>query len=148
MNNKIPPPLVTLFFGLCIFFTKSFFPEFNSVFLNVTSLLLLLVGISILVSAVSSFKVYKTTINPIKIENASTLVTAKSFSLSRNPMYLGMLIILMSLSFKFNIIGGLFILPLFVFFITKFQIIPEEVAMEKIFKDEFVKYKATTRRWI
>ena len=110
MNNKIPPPIVTLFFGLCIFFTKSFFPEFNSVFLNVTSLLLLLVGISILVSAVSSFREYKTTINPIKIENASSLVTAKSFSFSRNPMYLGMLIILMSLSFKFNIIGGLFIL--------------------------------------
>ena len=148
MNKKIPPPIVTLFFGLCIFFTKSFFPEFNSEFLNVTSLLLLLVGISILVSAVSSFKVYKTTINPIKIENASTLVTAKSFSFSRNPMYLGMLIILMSLSFKFNFIGGLFILPLFVLFITKFQIIPEEVAMEKIFKDEFVEYKATTRRWI
>ena len=54
----------------------------------------------------------------------------------------------MSLSFKFNIIGGLLILPLFVFFITKFQIIPEEVVMVKIFKDEFVKYKATTRRWI
>ena len=107
-----------------------------------------MVGISILVSAVSSFREYKTTINPIKIENASTLVTAKSFSLSRNPMYLGMLIILMSLSFKFNFIGGLFILPLFVIFITKFQIIPEEVAMEKIFKDEFVEYKATTRRWI
>ena len=148
MNNKIPPPLVTLFFGLCIFFTKPFFPEFSSVFLNVISLLLLVVGISILVSAVSSFREYKTTINPIKIEKASSLVTAKIFRFSRNPMYLGMLIILMSLSFKFNIIGGLFILPLFVLFITKFQIIPEEAAMEKIFTDEFIKYKATTRRWI
>ncbi len=63
-------------------------------------------------------------------------------------MYLGMALILLSLSFKFNLLGGLIVTLLFVMFITKYQIIPEEKAMLALFKDEFEIYKENTRRWI
>ena len=148
MNNKIPPPIVTLFFGLCIFFSKSYFPDFNYQILNVLSLISILFGIYILFLAVRLFNKQNTTVNPIKIEKASSLVVAGIFQYSRNPMYLGMLLILLSISFKFNISGGIFISFLFKIYITKFQIIPEEEAMVKLFGEEFIEYKNQTRRWI
>ncbi len=148
MNNKIPPPIVTLTFGLLIYFTKSLFPAFTNGLLSILSLLSLLIGLSILISAVSSFKKQQTTVNPISIEKASSLVVTGIFTYSRNPMYLGMVLILLSISFKFNLIGGIALTMLFAGYITKFQIIPEEIVMNKLFGDEFEKYKNKTRRWI
>ena len=148
MNNKIPPPIVTLFFGLCIFFSKSYFPDFNYQILNVLSLISILFGIYILFLAVRLFNKQNTTVNPIKIEKASSLVVSGIFQYSRNPMYLGMLFVLIGLSFKFNLIGGIIFTLLFMLFITAFQIKPEEQTMDKLFGDEFKEYKKKVRMWL
>jgi len=63
-------------------------------------------------------------------------------------MYLGMLLILVALSIKFNLMGGLLICAGFIGFITKFQIIPEETAMQRLFTEKFNAYCKNTRRWI
>ena len=63
-------------------------------------------------------------------------------------MYLGMLIVLLSISFKFNLVGGIVISLFFTLFITRFQIFPEEEAMNELFGDEFIEYSNKTRRWI
>tara|TARA_B100000902_G_scaffold361696_1_gene379370 strand:+ start:188 stop:493 length:306 start_codon:yes stop_codon:yes gene_type:complete len=94
------------------------------------------------------FKKEKTTINPIKIEKASSLVTNGIFKYSRNPMYLGMVLILISIGIKFNFYGGLLLIGFFVYFITCFQILPEEKAMLKLFGKDFINYKNKTRRWL
>ena len=148
MNNKIPPPIVTLTFGLFIYFSRPFFPEFNNELLSIVSGLSLLIGIGVLVSAVASFRKQKTTVNPLDIEKASSLVISGVFKYSRNPMYLGMVFILVSVALKFNLIGGIILTLLFALFITRFQIIPEEAVMEKLFKEEFDSYKKETRRWL
>ena len=148
MNNKIPPPIVTLISGLIIFFSRPLFPVFHSNLVNVFSAILLFLGLLVFFLAVASFKKYKTTVNPLKPSKASHLVTSGIFRFTRNPMYLGMVIILLSLSFKFNLLGGLIVTLLFVMFITKYQIIPEEKAMLALFQDEFEIYKENTRRWI
>ena len=148
MNNKIPPPLVTLFFGCCIYFSKDLFLAINFQGLNLLSFALILLGFGILIIAARSFKEHSTTINPIKIETASFLVVSGIFNYSRNPMYLGMALILLGLSLKFNLIGGLIFTSLFILFITNFQIKPEEKAMQKIFGEEFVNYKNRVRRWL
>ena len=90
MNNKIPPPIVTLAFGLAIYFSGSLFPDLSNTIFNILSLIFLILGIITLASAVSSFKEQKTTINPIAIDKASSLVITGAFKYSRNPMYLGM----------------------------------------------------------
>ena len=148
MNNKIPPPLVTIFFGCCIYFSKDFFLTINTQALTLLSYVLFLLGFGILFSAARSFKEHQTTINPIKIETASSLVVTGIFNYSRNPMYLGMALILLGLSLKFNLIGGLIFTTLFILFITSFQIKPEEKAMQKIFGEEFLSYKNKVRRWL
>ena len=148
MSTKIPPPIVTLIFGLIIFFSKSLFPIFKFNNSNYVSLIFLIFGFIILITAVKSFKKHQTTINPLNPDQASTLVNSGIFSFTRNPMYLGMLFILLSISFNFNILGGIIICFLFKIYITIFQIMPEEEAMEKIFGKDFVEYKKKVRRWV
>ena len=148
MKNKIPPPIVTLFFGLCIYFSKEYFLEFNLKFLTLLSYISYFAGLSILVLAVRLFKKQSTTVNPIKIENASSLVTSGVFKYSRNPMYLGMAMILFGLALMFNLIGGIIFTLLFTIYITKFQIRPEEEVMERFFGADFLKYKQNVRMWL
>ena len=148
MSNKIPPPIVTLFFGLCIYLSRPYFPEFSFSILNSLSTISFVLGITVFATAVSSFKRQNTTVNPISIEKASSLVVNGVFKYSRNPMYLGMLFILLGLTFKFNLIGGLLFTSIFMIFISIFQIKPEEAAMEKLFDKEWKDYIKNVRRWL
>ena len=148
MNNKIPPPIVTFICGITIYLSKSFFNQFFIYSNNRVSLFLLILGLVVFISAIKSFRRHKTTVNPLEPRQASSLVTSGIFKFSRNPMYLGMLIILLSITFKFNLIGGMVISLFFYIFITKFQILPEEAAMNDLFGDEFINYSKKTRRWI
>ncbi|MDB3996516.1 isoprenylcysteine carboxylmethyltransferase family protein [Gammaproteobacteria bacterium] len=148
MKNKIPPPIVTFFFGLCIYFSQEYFPEFNLEFLTILSYILYFAGLNVLILAVRLFKKQNTTVNPIKIENASSLVTSGVFKFSRNPMYLGMVIILFGLALMFNLVGGILFVLLFMIYITKFQIRPEEEVMERLFGEDFIKYKHKVRMWL
>ena len=148
MSNKIPPPIVTLFFGLCIYLSRPYFPELSFSILNSLSTILFVLGITVFATAVSSFKRQNTTVNPISIEKASSLVVKGVFKYSRNPMYLGMLFVLLGLTFKFNLIGGLLFTSIFMIFISIFQIKPEEAAMEKLFGQEWKDYIKNVRRWL
>jgi len=148
MKNKIPPPIVTLFFGLCIYFSQELFPEFNLEYFTILSYVSYFAGLSILILAVLLFRKQNTTVNPIKIGNASSLVTSGVFKFSRNPMYLGMVMILFGLALMFNLVGGIFFVLLFMIYITKFQIRPEEEVMERLFGEDFIKYKHKVRMWL
>ena len=148
MQNKIPPPIVTFFFGLCIYFSRDYFLSYEYKLLDILSYMCYLIGLCILILAVNSFKKQSTTVNPIKIENASSLVTSGVFEYSRNPMYLGMALILLGLALMFNVIGGTLFTLLFTTYITKFQIKPEEEVMESLFGEDFLKYKKNVRMWI
>ena len=148
MNNKIPPPIVTLISGLAIYFSRNLFPDHYELILDFFSILLLIGGIIIIRTAFLSFKKHQTTINPLNLTKTSSLVTTGVFKYTRNPMYLGMVFILLSITLKFNLYGGLIFILFFFYFITKFQISPEEKAMENLFGEEFKNYKKTTRRWL
>ena len=147
MKNTIPPPIVTFICALLIYLSKPIFPELIIKYSNLISLVFLIFGLVIIIISFQRFKKEKTTINPINIEKASSLVTGGIFKYSRNPMYLGMLLILISITIRFNIYGGILIVGFFVYFITYFQILPEEKAMLKLFGEDFINYKNETRRW-
>ena len=147
MRNKVPPPIITLICGILIYLSKPFFPELIFNYANTLSLFFSILGFGIIIISFRLFKKEKTTINPIMIEKASLLVTSGVFKYSRNPMYLGMVLILISISIKYNFYGWLLLVGFFVYFITYFQISPEEKAMLKLFGKDFINYKNKTRRW-
>ena len=148
MKTKIPPPIVTLVSALLIFFSKELFPNYAFDYQSMLSIVIFISGLIILISAVSLFKKKETTVNPMSPEKASSLVVDGVFKYTRNPMYLGMSVVLLSISIQFNLIGGLLIVSLFVAYITVFQIIPEEEAMEENFGQDYLLFKKNTRRWI
>ena len=148
MYNKIPPPFITLAFALSTYFTKPFFPNVLFPFYECISILFFSLGLIFLFSSAILFKKKSTTLNPLHPDKATTLVTTGFFKFSRNPMYLGMLLILIALTIRFNMLGGALSCIIFIFYMNKFQIAPEEKAMEKIFAEEFIIYKNKTRRWL
>ena len=148
METKIPPPVVTLIFGFAIYLSRKIFPEIEIQYSSFFGMVLLLLGFLILISAVKLFRNDKTTVNPLSPEQATKLVTNGIFKLSRNPMYLGMAVILASVAVFFNIIGGIIFMALFCLYITKFQVIPEEKVMKELFAQDFEQYMQATRRWI
>lgn len=147
MKTLIPPPIVTIVFLFVIFFTKDLF-RFSVTLPSSLGFIIIFAGLVIIFIAARQFKAANTTINPIKPENASVLVNKGIFSYSRNPMYLGMLLIIIGFSIIHNLMAVLVIMPLWVIYITNFQIIPEEEAMKILFKEDFLKYCKKTRRWI
>ena len=147
METKIPPPIVTLLFGLSIYFSRGIFQATEIKYSVYIAILFLILGLAVLISAVRLFRKDKTTVNPLSPEQTTKLVTDGIFKYSRNPMYLGMAFVLGSIAAFYNPIGGIILIPLFFFYITKFQIIPEERAMKDLFSDEFDRYIKVTRRW-
>ena len=148
LNTKIPPPIIAILFAVMIFYFSDSFAYVDLPFKIYISLFFVLLGFFITFSSARNFKKKETTVNPIKPEEASQLVTDGFFKITRNPMYLGMLLFLLGLSIYNGIIVGLLFLPLFVGYITFFQIIPEERAMIKIFGEDYKAYMKKVRRWI
>ena len=148
MNNKIPPPIIALVCALGILFSKPFFKEYSNVNNSSISILFFLIGIACFFFAIKLFNKHNTTISPLKPEKATSLIMSGIYMYSRNPMYLGMLFILISISIRFNIIGGIISISTFIIYITKFQIIPEEEQLKRIFGEKFLNYKKKTRMWL
>ena len=148
LRNRIPPPIVTLTFILLSFWLASYLPKLAFNYQGLSSLLMILIGLTIIVIGVKTFNNSDTTINPLNPSEASHLVTEGVFSYTRNPMYLGMVIILLGVSIYNGVYIGIIILPCFIFYITEFQIKPEEEAMVEIFAGDYTDYLKRVRRWL
>ena len=94
------------------------------------------------------FKRAKTTVNPTKPGLSSSLVRSGIYRHTRNPMYLGFLLILVGWATWTANLLAFVVLPVFVLYMNRFQIKPEERALTSIFGDEFKAYCSETRRWI
>ena len=99
-------------------------------------------------SGIVSFVRARTTVNPMKPESSSTLIVSGIYGLTRNPMYLGLLLILIGWAVFISNILAFVVLPAFVIYINRFQIDPEERALASRFRDDFVQYASRVRRWL
>jgi len=150
MKVKLPPPLVLLVWVLIMWLLTVITNSWRFTFpaQTLVSAIFLAAGFIITIVAIIGFRAAATTINPMSPEKASSLVTSGIFSFSRNPMYLGMLLVLIAWFFHLGSLLNLAALYLFYLFITRFQIEPEEQALRKLFGDAYDDYCARVRRWI
>ena len=145
---KIPPPLIVLTLIVSIYFSSKKIDLINIPFQLEISFFILSLGILVFINPVLKFIKSKTTINPIQFEETNRLVTSGIFKYSRNPMYLGMLMIIISTSIFYLNIYSILTPFLFVFWINKFQIKREEIFLTEKFGKEYLSYKNKTRRWL
>lgn len=150
LELKIPPAAVMLFFMVLMYFISSVFPSLNidfmfQMFLSIETAVS---GFVLIVAASYVFNEKGTSINPMKPESASSLVTNGIYKFTRNPMYLGIAVILFAwLIFLGNVLNIVNII-LFILYMNRYQIIPEERALEKKFGDDYLSYKTKVKRWL
>ena len=145
---KIPPPLIVLVLIVSIYFSSKKIDLINIPLQLEISIFILSAGILIFLNPVLQFIKSKTTVNPIQFEEVNKLVTSGIFKYSRNPMYLGMLMIVLSTSIFYLNVYSILTPLLFILWINKFQIKREEEFLIEKFGDEYLSYKKKTRRWI
>ncbi|MCY1553776.1 Phospholipid methyltransferase [compost metagenome] len=108
----------------------------------------MLAGAFVALFGVASFRRAKTTVNPTTPGAASALVDSGIYRYSRNPMYLGLLLVLAGWGLWLAHALALLGLPAFVVYMNRFQIAPEERALTAVFGDAFAAYRQKVRRWI
>ncbi|MFT4767886.1 MAG: protein-S-isoprenylcysteine O-methyltransferase Ste14 [Glaciecola sp.] len=108
---------------------------------------LLIMGVAIALLGVSAFRRASTTVDPRYPGQSTTLVTGGVYHWTRNPMYLGMLLVL--LAWGLYLASGLSFLVVvaFVAYMTRFQIVPEERFMTQTFGEAYLLYRRSVRRW-
>lgn len=108
----------------------------------------LLVGVAFAVAGVMAFCQARTTIDPRRAAKATRLVTGGVYRITRNPMYLGMAFTLLAWGVYLGSLLPLLFMPLFLVYLTRFQIIPEEQALLRRFGGTFHAYRRKVRRWL
>lgn len=145
---KIPPPILVLILVVSSFLSSKKIDVIHIPHQTLVSILILLIGILILIIPVTNFIKYKTTINPIEFKKVNKLVTSGIYKYSRNPMYLGLLLIVISSSILYLNIYSVSTPIFFYYWINRFQIQREEIFLTEKFGKEYLSYKTKTRRWI
>jgi protein-S-isoprenylcysteine O-methyltransferase Ste14 len=148
MKTKIPPPIIALICIVINYLSTYLINPIKFPNIEIIGGLILLLGVATAVLATLLFKKDKTTVSPMNPEETTTLVTNGIFSITRNPMYLGLFLSISSTILFFGSWFGIIILMFFVWYINKFQIIPEEEAMKKLFGNKYDDYRQNVRRWI
>jgi protein-S-isoprenylcysteine O-methyltransferase Ste14 len=105
-------------------------------------------GVIISALGVISCRQARTTVNPMKPEASSSLVSTGIFKLTRNPMYLGFVLALLAWAVFLSTILAFLFLPAFILYMNRFQLVPEERALSMLFGQTFTAYTARAHRWI
>lgn len=150
LELAIPPPIVTLVTALIMWLFSLMLPALTlGPISNVFGLIVIgLAGLGIGLAGIIAFQRAQTTADPRKPDAASKLVTSSIYRLTRNPMYLGILLLLIAWAmFLDNALSLLFAFA-FVPYIQRYQIRPEERSLQEKFGNEFIAYKEKVRTWI
>jgi protein-S-isoprenylcysteine O-methyltransferase Ste14 len=150
MKNKIPPPILLLITGVIMWAVSQSEFAYPVSIPYPLALAISLAAIGIVIAAIAGrqFGIAQTTVNPLSPEKATSLVSTGIFGLSRNPMYVGLLLMSLGWAVWLGSLTNIVVIALFVFVITSLQIKPEEKAMRSLFGDDYEDYCRRVRRWI
>jgi len=108
----------------------------------------LLVGGGVLLMLLAIYELWRHRTTPMPHHTPTTLVQSGIYSRSRNPIYLGDLLVLAGLILRFDAVLSLPLLPVFAWVIEHRFIIPEEDRMRRTYRADFARYERKVRRWV
>lgn len=149
LEVKVPPPIVAVAVGIVMWRIALVTPSAAPVRARLwIAAAIAAIGVAIAVSGAVAFRRARTTTNPAKPGTASSLVSSGPYRFTRNPMYVGLTLILLGwasyLWSTWALVGPL----VFAVYIRWFQIAPEERALSALFGAEYSEYQAKVRRWL
>src|SRR5947209_6880520 len=150
LELKLPPVVLGAIAAALMWIASSVSPAFAINFPAnfVSSASLALIGALTCLAGVVSFRRAKTTVNPMKPHSTSSLVVSGIYRYTRNPMYLGFLVILLGWAAFLSNVLTLVLLPAFVLYMNRSQISTEERVLASLFADDYAEYRARVRRWL
>lgn len=150
IHLRIPPLVLVLIFATAMALIDSVWNEWTAVFSWnwLPASILFLCGGVLVLAGVLEFRRAQTTVNPLNPQASSAIVTSRVYRFSRNPMYLGMLLILGGLATLFANPFNFLLLPMFALYLNHFQIIPEEKVLITKFGQDYRDYLNQVRRWL
>jgi len=150
LELRLPPPVVVLLAGVLMWLAARAVPAF-AFDIPARGTIAVAIGLAGLVLAVVAFFQFRragTTPDPRKPHESTTLVVTGMYRFSRNPMYLGDVVILAAWALWLANAAAFVLLPVFVAYINRFQIAPEERALESRYGAAYAGYRQAVRRWL
>lgn len=150
LDHKIPPPVIALLCAALAWLLARITPTFALILPARIPIIIVLVviGVSLSLSGMRAFRSADTTVNPLAPEQASSIVRSGPYRFTRNPMYLGLALVLLGICAYFAHPLSVLAVVVFVAYITRFQIIPEERLLLEKFGEPYARYKRSVRRWL
>ncbi len=150
LELKIPPVAVFLVFGALtgVLAAKTPQASFSLPGAAAVAALLAALGAALCVAGVLAFRRHGTTVHPFHPDKSSAIVSEGVYRYTRNPMYLGLALLLLAWAAWLGNIASLVCVPAFTAYMTRFQIQPEERALLAKFGPAYSDYMNSVRRWI
>jgi protein-S-isoprenylcysteine O-methyltransferase Ste14 len=150
LELRFLPDVVLLVVAAAMLGAALVFPSFYLPFaIRATAgVILAAVGLGVVQAAGVSFRRARTTVDPMRPTSTSSLIISGAYRLSRNPVYFGMTLVLLGWAIFLSNVLAFALIAVFVAYINRFQIIPEERALSALFGAEYASYRAKVRRWL
>jgi len=150
LELKIPPPAVALIIASIMWGVSLIAPvlEVPALMRVVVAVTIAMAGVGVSLAGVIAFRRARTTVNPMKPETTSSLVCSGIYKATRNPMYVGVLFVLVAWAVFLSSAWALLGPVAFVLYINRFQIVPEERVLLAMFGADYSGYKSKVRRWL
>ena len=150
LELRVPPLALAVIAAALMWCARSATPDLDVPLPSdrMFSVVLALLGAFTCVGGVIAFRRAKTTVNPMKPDATSSLVVSGIYRYTRNPMYLGFLLILLAWAAALSNLLALVSLLAFVLYMNRFQIVPEERMLASRFSQDYAEYRARVRRWL
>ena len=148
MKKPILPPLYLLCSIGIMLLLHLFFPgpEIFHRPENVWGIALVMLGMLVILMCALRFRRVDTTIKPFK--ESTTLIVTGLFRYSRNPIYVGMVMMLVGVWIGLRTLTGFFVIPIFIWLIQKKFIVREEEMLREKFGESYAEYQRRVRRWL
>lgn len=152
LEHRVPPPLVVLLCALLAWGLDAAVPGARLDLPRSVPLVagpgIALLGVALDVWALWTFRRHHTTPSPLAPRRTRLVVQAGPYAFTRNPMYLGLALLLLGAAAWLGNPLALLPLALFIGWITRWQILPEERALREKFGSDYDGYCARVRRWL
>jgi len=153
MMNKlellIPPLPLTFAVAIVMWLINMWLPNgLQFIGQNLLATFLLILGLLFILPAAISFFKAQTTVDPRTPDKSNKLVITGLYTISRNPMYVGMVLCLIALSVAQGNVLNFMLSFAFAFYLSRFQIQPEERFLTEKFGEQYTQYCQQVRRWI
>ncbi len=150
LDHKIPPPIIAIACAILAWALALYTPAlaYTPPGRLIIMAILVLAGLALDISGILVFRHAKTTVNPLAPGKSTAIVQNGPYRFTRNPMYVGMAIFLLSYCVYLKSPVAIIAVVVFVAYITRFQIIPEERFLLEKFGEHYARYTKSVRRWL